>query len=104
MSWIVVDLLGRALDAEAARLPLEVVLGRLEQVRGDLLRLVARIRRETIAVAAPDDRRRAARVGAEAVGRVVGVALLHLDVLRRDARAPRRRSARTSSRGPGPAT
>ena len=39
--------LGRALDEEAPVLALDVVLGRLEQVGGDLLRLVAQLARRS---------------------------------------------------------
>ena len=77
-------LLGVALDVPAALLPGEVLGPRLEHRRGDQARLVAHLARDDRHRGA-GDRRRAAAVGAEAVGRLVGVAVAHLDVLRRDA-------------------
>src|SRR6185369_6840951 len=65
---------GCALDRELARLPHQIVLGRLEQIRGDLPCLVAHLARRDGCRGAGDGRR-AARVRAEAVGRGVGVAL-----------------------------
>src|SRR5207302_1723397 len=72
------------LDVEPAVLPLEVLLGSLEQVRSDLPRLVAQL--------AGNHRRgraryrgAARRVSTQAVGRRVGVAFLHRDVGRGDA-------------------
>ena len=75
---------GRALHEEAAVLPLQVVLAGLQEVRRDLLRLVPDLagghgRR------CPGHRRGAAGVGAQAVGRRVGVAFLDGDVGDRDA-------------------
>src|SRR5262249_22637907 len=76
--------LRRALDRELAGLPDQVVLGALEEVGGDLLRLVADLARRHRAGGARG-RRRAAGVGAEAVGPGVGVALLDLHRRGRDA-------------------
>src|SRR5262249_36483692 len=75
---------GRALDVELALLPHQVFLGRFQQVRGDLARLIADL-------AGGDGTGRAGRgraaagVGAQPVGGRVGVALFHLDVAGRDA-------------------
>ena len=77
-------LLGQALDLEAVEVPLEVLLGDLEQVRRDLLRLGPDLAADPGRRSA-GDRRGARAVGAEAVGRGVGVALLDLDQLGRDA-------------------
>ena len=71
-----------ALDEELARLPLEIVLRRLEQVRGELLRLVAHFARCDRGRRSRH-RCRARRVRAEPVRRVVSVALLDGDVLGR---------------------
>ena len=77
------DLIGRAADGELPGLVLDVLLGHLEQVRRELHRLLAD--------AAGDHRRRRAGRGrgprgvrAEAVRRVVRVAVHDLDVLRLD--------------------
>ncbi len=83
-SWIVTDRLGVPRTENVAVLELDVGVGRLEQVRGDLLRLVGELARHHRGRRAADGRR-ARRVGAEAVRRVVGVALDHLDVGHRDA-------------------
>ena len=77
-------LLRRALDHELADLPLQIFLGDLQQVRGDLARLVADLARRHRRRRARR-RRRPAGVGAQAIGRRVGVALLDLDLRRRDA-------------------
>src|SRR5262249_40929633 len=74
----------RAADRELARLPDQILLGALEEVGRDLLRLVADLARGHRAGGARG-RRRAAGVGAEAVGRGVGVALLDLNRRGRDA-------------------
>src|SRR5438034_735877 len=69
----------RAFDVELAGRPLEVLLGRLEEMRRELPRLVADLaggnggRRSR-------HRCRSRRVGAEPIGRGVGVAVLDLDV------------------------
>src|SRR5581483_12340658 len=76
--------LRRALHVELSRLPLEVLRAAFEQVRGDVARLVADLARGERTRGARG-RRRAAGVGAEAVGRRVGVALLDLHVRGRDA-------------------
>src|SRR5438128_12314059 len=73
----------RALDRELPGLPHQIVVGHLQQIRGDLPRLVTHLARRDRRGGA-GDRGRAARVGTEAVGRRVGVAFLDLDVLRRD--------------------
>ena len=83
-SWMVTDRSGVPAHGELAVLELDVGVGRFEQVRGDLLRLVGELARHHRGGRAAD-RRRARRVGAEAVRRVVGVALHHLDVGDRDA-------------------
>ena len=74
----------RALDRELARLPDEVLRRHLEEVRGNLPRLVLDLPGGHGGGGA-GHRRGAAGIRAEAVGRGVGVALLDLDVLRRDA-------------------
>src|SRR5262249_41873414 len=74
---------GRALDRELARLPHQIVLGGFEEIGRDLPCLVANFSRSDRR-RGTGDRRRAARVGAEAVWRGVGVALLDLDILRGD--------------------
>src|SRR5687767_4317944 len=74
----------RSTDDELVDLPLEVLLGRLEQVRGDLLCLRADFTRGDRAGGA-GGRRGTAGVGAESVGRGVGIALLDLDVRRGNA-------------------
>ena len=84
MSSIMRALLRVALDVPAALLPGEVLGPRLEHRRGDQARLVAHLARDDRDRGA-GDRRRAAAVGAEPVGRLVGVAVAHLDVLGRDA-------------------
>src|SRR5712692_7208012 len=71
--------LGRALDEEFPGLPVEILLAHFEKVRRDFLCLVADLARGERAGRARG-RRRAARVGAEAVRRGVRVALLHLHV------------------------
>ena len=76
-------LLRVALDEPAALLPLEVLGRHLEHRRGDDPRPVADLARDERRRGAAD-RRRARPVGAEAVGRVVGVAVDHVDVLGRD--------------------
>jgi hypothetical protein len=73
------EAIGRALDAELAGLPFEVVLGGLEQVGGDLLRLLPDLPRGDGRGGA-GDRRGARRVRPEPYGRGVGVAVLDLDV------------------------
>ena len=74
--------LGRhALHLELVVGPLDVGLADLEQMRGNLARLLADAARGHHDGGA-GDRRAAARVGAEAVGRRVGVAFLDHDVLR----------------------
>ena len=87
-------------DRELAVLELDVGLGRLEQVRGDLLALgddlVERLDDRRAA-----DRQRARAVGAHAERNATGVAVDDVDVVDRDAEAAPRRPARTSSRGPG---
>ena len=94
------DLLVGAGDLELAVLELDVGVGRLEQVGGDLLalgdHLVDRLDDRRAA-----DRERAAAVGAHAERHAAGVAVDDLDVVDRDAELARRRPARTSSRGPG---
>ena len=82
ISWMVLRALRRALDLRTIAVPLEIVLADLEQVRGDLLGLGLDLARGHRAGGA-GRRGRAARVGAEAVRRGVGVALLDLDVARR---------------------
>ena len=84
MSWIVLYRSGEPFDAEAAVRPLEVVLGRLEQVGGQLASLVADLprghrRRGT------RDRGRARAVGPEPIRSGVGVAVFDRDVIGRDA-------------------
>ena len=76
--------LGRALHRELARLPDQVVLGALEQVRGNLLRLLADLPRRYRRGCARSGRG-PARVGAKPVRRGVCIALFHLDVRRGDA-------------------
>ena len=83
-SFIVTLLPGTPLTLELVIFPLDVVFGDLEHMRGDLLRLFAnpaRGKRERAA----RDRRAAARVRAEAVGRGVGVALFDEQLLRIEA-------------------
>ena len=75
---------GRALHRELARLPHQVLRRGLEQVRGDLAGLVLDLARGHGGGGA-GHRGGAARVGAEPIGRGIGVALLDLDVLGRDA-------------------
>src|SRR5690349_10606095 len=70
---------GRALDAELAGLPLEILFGRLEQVGGQLACLVADLARRD-GRGRTRDRCRARRVCSEPVGCGVGVAVLDLDV------------------------
>ena len=89
------DALVGALDAEAAGRELEVVDARLEQVRREDLGLL-----DDLVGGADDglgaDDERARAVGVHALGRDLGVAMEHLDVLERDAEpvgddlAPRR--------------
>ena len=94
------DLLDRqalvgALDAEPAGRELEVVLGRLQQVRRDLLGLFDDLLRALDHGRAADGQR-ARAVGVHALRRDLGVAVQHLDVLERHAElvghdlAPRR--------------
>ena len=78
------EALGIALDLEAVDVPFEVVVVHFEEIGGDHLRLGPDL--------APGhggggagDRRRARAVGAEAIGRGVGVALLDGDLVGRDA-------------------
>ena len=75
---------GRAAHVEAAELPLDVFLGHLEKVGGELARLrsdLARHHRD----GRTRDGRRPRRIGAHAERRGVGVAFLDHDVLGRDA-------------------
>src|SRR5258708_8857662 len=67
--------LRRALDVELAGLPFEILLAASEKMRRDFLCLVADLARGERAGRARG-RRRAARVGPEAVGRRVGFAPL----------------------------
>ena len=76
--------LGVTLDVPAALLPREVLGARLEHQRRELARLVAHLARHDGDGAAGDGGR-AAAVGAEAVRRLVGVAVADHDVVRRDA-------------------
>ncbi len=77
-------LVGRALDAEGVDVPFEVLLGDLEHVGGDLLRLGADLAGGHGA-GRPPDGRGARAPGSDPVGRGVGVALLYLDVCGGDA-------------------
>ena len=92
--------LGRALDLPLARRPLEVVGRALEQVRGDQARLVAHLLARQLQRRAAD-RQRARAVGAEAVGRLARVAVRRPRPGRTGCRARSRRSATSTSRGPG---
>src|SRR5262249_35063205 len=74
----------RALDRELAGLVDEIFGRGLQQVRGELARLVENLARSDRG-RGPGHRGRAARVGAEGVGRRVRIALLDLDVLRGNA-------------------
>src|SRR5262249_13135218 len=71
---------GRALDRELAWLVDEIFGRRLQQVRGELARLVENLARSDRG-RGPGHGGRAARVGAETIGRRVRIALLDLDVL-----------------------
>ena len=73
-----------ALDREAAVGELEVVLGRLQQVRRELLGLADHLLRRVDDGDAADDQRPRA-VGVEALRRDLGVAVQDLDVLERHA-------------------
>src|SRR3954451_15279643 len=75
---------GRALDAELAGLPFEIVLGRLEQVGGELACLGLDLARGHRCRGA-GSRRRARPICPEPVRRRVGVAVLDLDVPDREA-------------------
>ena len=88
MSFIVFASARIAFDAEAVDVPFEVALAHLEQVRGDLLRLVLDLARGARGRGARH-RRRARTPGARAVRRLVGVAFLDLDLLRRQAQLGR---------------
>ncbi len=72
------------LDEPAALLPLEVLWSGLEHRRGDQPRLVSHLSRDHRNRSSADGSRPAA-VGPEAERRLVGVAVHHLDVLRRNA-------------------
>ncbi len=74
---------GEPLHGPLAVGPLEVVRGALEQVRGEVAGLLADLPRGDRGGRA-GDRRRPRCVGAEAIGCRVGVALLDLDLVRRD--------------------
>ena len=84
MSWMVTDAGRVALDVEGALLPVQVGDRHLEHAGGDDPRLVAHLAGDQRGGRA-GDRRRAAAVGAEPERRLVGVAVDHLDVGRRDA-------------------
>ena len=75
-----------ALHLEAVDVPFEIVVVHFEHVGGDHLRLGLDLAAGHRGRGARD-RRRARAVGAETVGRRVGVAVLDLDVVGRDARA-----------------
>ena len=80
MSWIVVDFSGAPLTTK--RPPSHSRSSSEASSRwAAIFCAFARMRRDDHRGRRPGDRRRAARVRAEAVGRVVGVALLHVDVL-----------------------
>ena len=72
-------LVGRPRTENLPLLELDVVIGRLQQVGRDLLGLLGDLAGHHGGGRTPD-RRRARPIGAQAVGRVVGVAVLDLDV------------------------
>src|SRR5262245_28970356 len=78
------EFLGQALDAEAVDIPFEIALVYLQEVGRDHLRLVADLARGH-GNGSACNRRRARTKGADTVGRRVGVALFHHDVIGWDA-------------------
>src|SRR5207253_680688 len=77
--------LWRAFDVELPRLPLQILLTRFEEMRGDFPGLVPNLAGDD-GCCRPGGRRAAAGVRAETIRRRVGVTLLHLDVSHRDPR------------------
>ena len=73
------------LDLEALARPLHVALGEASSMWAAIFFAFSLTLRETMAVAAPQTGVERLRVGPEPEGRIVRVALAHLDVLRGDA-------------------